>query len=255
VTPYPPTPDEVRPTFDIERVVAYLDGFNIYNGMMAKGWGRYRWLDYPALLRRYLRAPQELVGIKYFTARMTHQPDKYARQQQYLRALEERGGIEILAGKFTSRRVFCRKCSKWFRVPQEKRTDVNLATHLVADAFDDQFDTFLICTADSDLIPAVNYVQERFKKRFFLIDPPRRHSDELAEIADGHLRSNKQFFRQSQLPDPVEYVTRRGKTKRIHKPASWADAGVAEPWSDPDEDGLVFCLTCNQPWPVSESDA
>jgi hypothetical protein len=216
---------------------------------MAKGWGRYRWLDYPALLTRYMRPPQELVGIKCFTALMTHQPDKYVRQEQYLRALEVRGGIENLPGKFTSRRVHCRKCGKWFRVPQEKRTYVNLATHLVADAFDDSFDTFLLCTADSDLVPAVRYVQERFEKRFFLIDPPRRHSDELSEIADLRLRSREQFFRQSQLPDPVEYATPRGQTKRIHRPASWGTSEVADAWSEPDDAGIVYCLSCHRPWP------
>lgn len=232
---------------DIERVAAYLDGFNVYNGMITKGWGRYRWLDYSALMARYLRDGQHLVGVKYFTSHMVHQPDRFERQRLYLKALEVRGGLDIVAGKFTSRLVRCKGCGKRFKVPQEKRTDVNLATHLLADAFDDLFDTFFVCTADSDLIPAVSYVQRRFRKRFLLIDPPRRHSDELAEIADAHLHSREYYYRQSQLPDPVEYVTKKGRTRRIHRPPSWSTSATAPPFSEPDDEGVVHCVVCCQP--------
>lgn len=243
---YPKQPPPKRQTGVIERVAAYLDGFNIYNGMMAKGWGRYRWLDYPALVSRYMRGSQQIVGIKYFTSLMMHQPDRYARQKLYVQALEVRGDVEIIRGEFISQKLQCRKCNKTFKIPREKRTDVNLATHLVADAFDNRFDTFIVCTADSDLLPAVSYVQARFGKRFILIDPPRRHSDELATIANQHLHSRKHYFGQSQLPDPVEYTTRRGRVKRIHRPASWLTAQVAESVSAPDDDGVVHCLSCGQ---------
>ena len=36
--------DESKP----ERVAAYVDGYNFYHGLMAKRWGRFRWLDYSA---------------------------------------------------------------------------------------------------------------------------------------------------------------------------------------------------------------
>jgi uncharacterized LabA/DUF88 family protein len=214
----------VRQTSPIDRVHVYIDGFNFYNGLIAKGWARYRWLDYPAFMRRYRRDPQVLLAVKYFTSLMMHEPDRLARQQIYLRALEVRGGIEVVPGKFSAKDVRCRKCEKTFSVPEEKRTDVNIATHLVADAFDDQFDTFIVTTADSDLIPAIDYVRQRFGKRFILLDPPRRHSDELAEIADIHLHSREHWLRQCQLPDPVEYTTRKGRIRRIHRPESWGRA-------------------------------
>ncbi|HEY7068758.1 MAG TPA: NYN domain-containing protein [Acidimicrobiales bacterium] len=198
-------------------------------------------------MSRYLREPQQLTGLKYFTSRMTHQPDRLARQDTYLRALEVRGGVETIAGKFTSRLVRCRKCGKSFRLPQEKRTDVNLASHLVADAFDDRFDTFMLCTADSDLVPAVSLVQERFARRFILIDPPRRHSDELAAMADIHLHARETYYRQSQLPDPVEYTTRTGKVRTIARPRSWLTSEGAPSTSRPDDDGVTRCLSCLQP--------
>lgn len=159
--------------------------------------------------------------------------------------------MEIIDGTWTMKRVRCTKCKRTFEVPQEKRTDVNLATHLVADAFLDRYDTFVLVTGDSDLIPAITYVRETFGKRFLLIDPPRRHDGTLRQIADQHLHSRKDFYRQSQLPDPVEYRTRGGKIKRIHRPPSWsrrspsASLGV--------EEGNSYCVTCRLPLPDEDA--
>jgi hypothetical protein len=33
----------------MERVIAYVDGFNLYFGLKSKGWQRYFWLNIPAL--------------------------------------------------------------------------------------------------------------------------------------------------------------------------------------------------------------
>lgn len=206
----------------IERVAAYIDGFNFYHGLMAKGWGRYRWLDYRALMERFLMPGQQLEIAKYFTTRVTHQPESWRRQDVYLKALERRGGLEVVPGTFEMRKVQCRgACGEWYKRPQEKRTDVNLATHLVADSYEDLFDTAFVLCADSDIIGAVEMIQQRHGRRVVLIDPPRRHSDELAALADSHLHITKSRLGQCQLPDPVEYPNRRGKVQRLHCPESW----------------------------------
>lgn len=188
---------------------------------MAKGWGRFRWLDYRALIERFVLDGQSLEFVKYFTTRVTHQPKSLARQDNYLLALAHRGGIEIIPGVFEKRQVQCQsECGRWYRRPQEKRTDVNIATHLVSDAYEDRFDTFILICADSDLVPAADHLIRRHGKRMILIDPPRRHSDELAELAHAHLRVSSSRLNQSQLPDPVEIPKRKG-TRRIYKPDTW----------------------------------
>lgn len=207
----------------IERVIAYIDGFNVYYGMMAKGWGRYRWLDYRALVERHVLGHQELVGLKYFTTRVTHKPESLHRQEAYLRALEMASDVQVISGSFEHRRVKCQgTCGEWYRRPQEKKTDVNLATHLVADSYEDLFDVALLYSADADLGPAVELIRERHGRRVVLFDPPKRHSRELADLSDRHLHVSKQDLARSQLPDPVEWVTPRGKTRRVHRPPSWA---------------------------------
>jgi hypothetical protein len=47
------------------RVVAYIDGFNLYYGLRSKGWRRYLWLDLNQLIASLLRPYQELSGVKY----------------------------------------------------------------------------------------------------------------------------------------------------------------------------------------------
>ena len=48
------------------RVMVYVDGFNLYYGIMDKGWGRYRWLDVQALIAAFIRPPQTLVTVHFY---------------------------------------------------------------------------------------------------------------------------------------------------------------------------------------------
>ncbi len=202
-------------------MAAYIDGFNFYHGLMAKGWGRFRWLDYRALMERFTLPEQELVAVKYFTSRVIHEPTSLARQEVYLRALEKRGGVEVITGEYQTRKVQCPKCDRWYKRRQEKKTDVNLATHLVADAYEDHYDCFFLLTADADLVPAAEFVIERHHKPMVLIDPPRRHSDELASLSSSHLHITSSWLSASQLPDPLEWQPRPGRTRQIYRPEEW----------------------------------
>ena len=51
----------------LQRVAAYIDGFNLYYGLRSKGWRRYYWLDLRRLVERLLRRGQQLVAVRYFT--------------------------------------------------------------------------------------------------------------------------------------------------------------------------------------------
>ena len=50
------------------RVVAYVDGFNLYWGMKSRYGRKYLWLDLEALTRRMLKPAQHLAAVRYFTA-------------------------------------------------------------------------------------------------------------------------------------------------------------------------------------------
>ncbi len=64
----------------MDRLIAYIDGFNLYFGMKDKGWRRYYWLNLQKLCKNLLKSNQKLITTKYFTARITDPPDKQKRQ-------------------------------------------------------------------------------------------------------------------------------------------------------------------------------
>lgn len=72
-----------------KRRAFYIDGFNLYFGLKAKGWRKYYWLDLQKLCSKFLLPHEELAKIRYFTARISG-PDKgkISRQGTYLEVLE-----------------------------------------------------------------------------------------------------------------------------------------------------------------------
>ena len=52
------------------RVIVYVDGFNLYFGLKAKGWKNFYWLNIQALARSILKPDQVLMTTKYFTSRV-----------------------------------------------------------------------------------------------------------------------------------------------------------------------------------------
>jgi hypothetical protein len=60
-------------TSPTERVAAYIDGFNLYFGIREEG-RRYLWLDLECLVQSLLKPHQQLVAVRYFTARVRNDP-------------------------------------------------------------------------------------------------------------------------------------------------------------------------------------
>jgi hypothetical protein len=56
----------------MERVIAYVDGFNLYFGLKEAGYERYLWLDVFRLARNILNpSTRTLVRINCFTSRVS----------------------------------------------------------------------------------------------------------------------------------------------------------------------------------------
>ena len=156
------------------RVIGYVDGYNLYYGLMSKGWGQYRWLDVHALLATFLRPPQHLVEVKYFTARSSHPPDRFQRHTTYLNALRRSTGVVVKEGIIYARWQTCPnpECDAEWTRNQEKQTDVSIAIDMLVDSLDGRADEIFLLSADSDLVPAIRTVQERFGVAVTVIDPP-----------------------------------------------------------------------------------
>ena len=92
-----------------ERVVAYIDGFNLYFGMREAGFNNCRWLNIHKLIINLLKPHQCLMGIKYFTSRVSNNPDKQKRQSTYIDALESID-IRIIYGNYQDGSTECNRC-------------------------------------------------------------------------------------------------------------------------------------------------
>jgi hypothetical protein len=142
-----------------ERVVTYIDGFNLYFGLRSKGWRRYYWLDPQRLGANLLKGHQSLVATRYFTARIaanTRDPGKHRRQALFLEAIETLADTRIYYGQYLRKPQQCFGCRAQWTSHEEKMTDVNIAVELLCDAFDDSFDTAIVISADSDLAPPID---------------------------------------------------------------------------------------------------
>lgn len=79
----------------MERVIAYVDGYNLYYGLRAKGWRRFYWLNIQSMVEQLLKPDQKLFGVEYFTTIVKHPSDRNKRQMVFLEALQTLREFEI----------------------------------------------------------------------------------------------------------------------------------------------------------------
>ncbi len=167
----------------------------------SKPYHRYKWLDLKKVSACFLTHEENLIDVFYFTALTTWSPKKIERHENYIRALESRG-VKTVYGAFKEREVYCTNCKKIFLKSEEKRTDVNIAIHLLGLAQSDAYDRVLLITGDSDLIPAVEWVRRTHPiKRISVITPPgRRMTKHLRAVATDAAIIKEIQLQTSQLP-------------------------------------------------------
>jgi len=212
------------------RTICYIDGFNLYYGLKDAGLDRCKWLDIRGLALSLVRKPFVLHYTKYFTARIRgpHPKDPPAkgaareasrvRQTIYLEALSTLPRTAIYEGHFLLKRDHCRVCNADFLRPEEKKTDVQIATQLVTDAFLNRFDSAVIVSGDTDLVPPIQSVREHFpQKKIVVAFPPERHNVALEVVANAWMDIWKKTIARCQLPDPVT----KSDGVALHCPAEW----------------------------------
>jgi uncharacterized LabA/DUF88 family protein len=200
------------------RVIAYIDGFNLYYGLRANRWQRFYWLNLHQVALHLLKPNQTLIETKYFTSLVASPLDKSRRQATFLEALSTLAALSIHYGHYLADTVVCRQCGHTYTTHHEKMTDVNIATEMLSDAVTDRFDTALLCSADSDLVAPVQQVRQLFPdKRVIVVFPPARHSNALNQVASACLHLDRATLAKSVFPDQV--VKPDGFV--LHRPADW----------------------------------
>lgn len=153
------------------RTVTYIDGFNLYYAIKDLDRPNLKWVDLWKLSETFLRKNETLEGVYYFTAYATWMPDRMLRHRRYTKALVAQG-VNIVFGKFKDKFLTCRKCGRTYETKEEKETDVNIATALITDAFQDKYDRAILITADTDLRPPIDTVRKNFPNKEILVAAP-----------------------------------------------------------------------------------
>lgn len=208
------------------RTRVYVDGYNLFYACL-KG-SAHKWLDVHALVTSLL-PKNKIDKVRYFTARVSarpHDPGQPQRQETYLRALATIAEVELHFGHFLTHEISMPDASAWnagryraVRVmkTEEKGSDVNLATHLLMDAFDDTFDVAVIISNDSDLKEPILQVSHRFGKKIVLIAPrTTRISGALRPLANFIRQFGPNALAAAQFP-----TTMNDAVGPFHKPPGW----------------------------------
>ncbi|MCA9833835.1 MAG: NYN domain-containing protein [Thermomicrobiales bacterium] len=220
-----------------QRVAYYVDGFNLYHGCFAnlssrESWRKFRWLDLNTMCSR-IYPNGTTVGIRYFTATVdknAEDPQSFIRQQTYLRALRTTKTVTIHLGRFSTyaklrmvaesenRPVIAATPEQYALVieSREKGSDVNLASHLLLDGFEDTYDLAVVITNDSDLATPIRMIRENLGKRVAIVNPRKRTAIDLKGIANSYKVIRRSWLENAQFP-----MTLTDENGDFTKPAHW----------------------------------
>lgn len=207
-----------------ERAIFYIDGFNLYFGAVRGT--PFKWLDIGKMCTA-LAPKNQIVGIKYFTAPVSSRPDDPdcpQRQQIYLRALRTVPNLSIQFGFFLEHVKWLRLASppaignKFAKVVKcdEKGSDVNLATNMLVDAFENLYDTAIVVSNDSDLVFPISLVKQKFGKKVGIVNPQKQPSVTLKAQATFWRDIRTSLLSKCQFPNPIT-----DSHGTFHKPPTW----------------------------------
>lgn len=214
-----------------KNATVYVDGFNLYYGMVEKGWQRYKWLDLYNFSLRIIPNGYQLSRVWYFTSRIKGNVNKHNRQQTYLNALATHNGenINIRYGNYQTfdthckycgeKPIYCRNCGNVYSKPNEKKTDVNVATYMLTDCIEGLTDCVLLVSGDSDYEAPLLEIKRLYPHvQRVTAFPPRRRNPFLEGLCNESFDIAEASFAESQLPNPV--ISKK-TGKKYTKPTEW----------------------------------
>jgi len=146
--------------FGKEKVAVYIDGSNFYHYLKDEeiSFPKGVKFDFKAFVD-FLVNNRNCISKRYYTGifrnvdNSTKSQDLVKGQQKFLSEIEKdgfivkRGRIMYDSGK-----------------TREKGTDVKIATDLIIGAVDGLYDTAILVSSDTDLVPAIKYIRYKKKK-------------------------------------------------------------------------------------------
>ncbi len=223
----------------------YVDGFNLFYGSLKHS--KYKWLDLNHLSKLYF-PNNNITAIKYFSAitkSRYYDLNKPQRQQMYFRALRTLENIQIILGSFLENEVKVYVPDKdkisnpqiagvclglthtklpldggnHFKIlkTEEKGSDVNIGTHLIMDAYENNFDIAIVISNDSDLAEPMRIVNQMPNKQVRLLNPYPKTNLKLQNAVNGDIKT----IRQGPLKDSQFSKNLTDTNGNFHIPKEW----------------------------------
>ncbi len=180
-----------------KKVIVYIDGFNFYFGLKSSKWKKYYWLDTVKFFAKFLKSYQDLVQVNYFSA-IPHDSGKQDRQDLFFSANKLNAKFQLHLGKFLEKKIKCRECKNLHVTYEEKESDVRVATRMIADVVNNNCDISILVSADSDLIPPIEFIRS-FKPSHKILSTSHRKDSPMTFKTSAtnmfYLRGTKQNLR------------------------------------------------------------
>lgn len=202
-----------------QKVAIYIDGFNFYYGLRSKFQRRYYWLDIVKFFETFIKPYQELVEVTYFSA-TPHDKGKHDRQDLFFTANKLNPKFKLALGRYLPKKKICKTCGAIHITFEEKETDVKIATKMIADVVGDNCDISILVSADSDLVPPIEFIRSlKPTHKIYVYFPPNRYSSNLNSMANNTKKLDGSYvaFQNSLLPDSITLPN----GFKIQRPIKW----------------------------------
>lgn len=151
-----------------------------------------------------------LVKLHYCTAPAGDPTPSHSRfEQAYFERLRESQSVDLVLGRHQATGQKDRNGRRSFT---EKHTDVNVAILMMEGACDNRYDTAVIISGDTDMVPVMKRVRERGKRVAWCHFPSQQMITDLEHVSDEQyliteqlLRTMKYSGRQSDSRPPTRW--------------------------------------------------
>lgn len=137
----------------MNKVLIIIDGSNFYHRLKEVNLYSLLSFDYPSFAS-FLVRDRQLVSARYYIGAIREESGNektkmLMRNQRKLTGLLKKGGYELCFGDIL----------KTDSIYHEKGVDVRMAVDLLVGAYENQYDTAILVSSDTDLIPALGKVR------------------------------------------------------------------------------------------------
>lgn len=133
-----------------------------------------------------------LVKVRYCTAPTPWRNSAKARfQDGYFEQLRNTSVVDLILG----RHELAGFDGRGNKVHAEKETDINVAINMLAGAYEDRYETAVIISGDTDMVPVMRMVRATGKRVVWGHFPAQTTLEDLRKVSDGQFVLSEKFLR------------------------------------------------------------